>query len=558
MLVTVAILLLRDPPARGEWWPRGLPGAVLAIATAVTLLGIALGLVSPVHELGGTSSIYLSPLNALRVAKGFGVALVLLPFLLRQVAAGRGAWFGTGMIAGLLGVAAAGVVERLAFTGLWNFATDYRVLGPFASEHIGGGHIGAYLSMALPFVAVLFIRPRVAGVLLAPIALAAGAYALVVTSSRTGYAVGATGMAVVALLWPLASLRGRGARRIAAFLPVPLLLALAGVVGAAATETQFMTSRFKTVVPDLDLRVSNWQAGLAARDPGWRDALFGMGIGTYPRVAAARETGRAVPSNFVLRTENGKKYLSVLVRSRDYFGQKINLPPEGGLHLTLAVRPHGAPTTAVANLCAKWLLYSVDCVSIALPAQLPDQWNQVAADFAAPALTDLRRPQPVPRPIDLSFDFNRGQPVDFTEVTLRGADGTELIANGGFTDGTARWMFTDDDDTAWRIMNFYLLQFFEGGSLGLAATLLLITTAGLRAFGAVLHGERLGVPIVASLLAFLAAGTMDGLAEAPRLMAVFFLVTFLGLTIRAPLRSDSTPRQERDPVLDEIPTAPVE
>jgi VanZ family protein len=532
VLVTVAVLLLRDPPARGEWWPRGFPGAVLALATVVTLGGIGLGLASPVHEPGGTSSIYLSPWNALRVAKGFGVALVLLPFLLRQVAAGRGAWLGGGMIAGLLGVAAAGVVERLAFTGLWNFATEYRVLGPFASEHIGGGHIGAYLAMALPFVAVLFIRPRVTGVLLAPIALAAGAYALVVTSSRTGYAVGALGMAVVALLLPLASLRSPGARRVAAFLPVPLLLALAGVVFAAATQAQFMTSRFKTVVPDLDLRVSNWEAGLAARDPGWRDALFGMGIGTYPRVAAARETGRAVPSNFVVGDEGGKKYLSVLARSRDYFGQKVNLPADGDLHLTLAIRPHGAPTTAVANLCAKWLLYSVDCISIALAAPVADQWNQATADFAGSALTELRRAQPVPRPIDLSFDFNRGQAVDFAGVSFRGADGGELIANGGFTDGTARWMFTDDDDTAWRIMNFYLLLFFEGGAVGLAAMLLLVTVAGLRAFGAVLHGERLGVPVVASLLAFLAAGAMDGLAESPRLMAVLFSVVLLGLTLR--------------------------
>ncbi len=542
VLVTVAVLLLRDPPARGEWWPRGLPGAVLALAAAVTLLGIALGLASPVHEPGGTSDIYLSPLNALRVAKGFGVALLLLPFLLRQVAAGRGAWLGYGMIAGLLGVAAASVVERLAFTGLWNFTTDYRVLASFASEHIGGGHIGAYLAMALPFVSVLFIRPR-AGVLLAPIALLAGAYALVVTSSRTGYAVGALGMAVVALLWPLASLRSPGARRLAAFLPVPLLLALAGVVFAAATQAQFMTSRFKTVVPDLDLRVSNWQAGLAARDPSWRTALFGMGIGTYPRVAAARETGRAVPGNFVVLDDAGKKYLSITVRSRDYFGQKINLPPDGGLHLALAIRPHGAPTTAVAILCAKWLLYSVDCVSSTLLAPVADQWNQATVDFAAAALADLRRAQPVPRPIDLSFDFNRGQVVDFTGVSLRGADGHELIANGGFTDGTARWMFTDDDDTAWRIMNFYLLQFFEGGALGLAATLLLVATAGLRAFGAVLRGERLGVPIVASLLALLAAGAMDGLAEAPRLMAVFFLVALTGLVIgrQRPSVPDSTP-----------------
>ena len=528
VLVTVAVLLLRDPPARGEWWPPGLAGVALGVMTAAMLVGIALGIASPVQEPGGTSSIYLSPWNALRVAKGFAVALALLPFLIRAVAAGRGAWFGYGMIAGLLGVAAAAVVERLAFTGLFNFATEYRVLGPFASEHIGGGHIGAYLAMALPFVATLLLRPRFATALLALVAAGAGGYALVVTSSRTGYAVGAVGMAVVALFWPLASLRGRR-RWLAAVVPVPLLLVLGGVAVATAVNAQFMESRFRTIVPDLDLRMSNWKAALTARDSGRRGALFGMGTGTYPRVAAARESGRALPSNFVLRDEGGKKYLSVLVRSRDYFGQKIELPAEGDLHLTLAVRPHGAPTTVVAILCAKWLLYSQDCVSAPLSAPSPDEWNSATADLGAPALAALRRATPVPRPIDLGFDFNHGQPIDFTAVSLRDAAGNELIANGGFTDGTARWLFTDDDDTAWRIMNLFLLLFFEGGAIGLVAFLLLVGVAGSNAFGAILRGERFGVPIVASLLAFLAAGMMDGLVEAPRLDTVFFLVAFVGL-----------------------------
>jgi O-antigen ligase len=493
----------------------------------------------PVQEAGGTSSIYLSPLNALRVAKGFATALVLLPFLMRAVAVGRGAWFGYGMIAGLLGVAAAAAVERLAFTGLFNFATEYRVLGPFASEHIGGGHIGAYLAMALPFVMTPLMRPRFGGALLALAAALAGGYALVVTSSRTGYAVGAVGMAVVALLWPLASLRRRW---LALVLPVPLLLGLAGVVVAAAVNAQFMESRFRTVVPDLDLRMGNWQTGLAARDPGWGAVLFGMGIGTYPRLAAAREAGRAVPSNFVLRDENGKKYLSVLVRSRDYLGQKVKIPAEGDLHLTLAVRPQGGPTTVVAILCAKWLLYSQDCVSAPLsaPSLSPSEWSDATADFKAPALAELRRVTPVPRPIDLSFDFPRGQWTDFTAASLRDADGNELLANGAFADGTARWLFTDDDDTAWRIMNLFLLLFFEGGAIGVAAFLLLVGFAGINAFGAILRGERFGVPIVASLLAFLAAGTMDGLAEAPRLDAVFFLVALAGLVIRHPPAAGAT------------------
>jgi O-antigen ligase len=534
VLVTIAVLVLRDPPRRRDLWPSGWAGVVLGCAVALWLLGIVLGLASGVRESGGTSDVYLSPLNALRVAKGFGVALALLPFLARAVAARAAARFGFGMIAGLLGVAACVVAERLAFVSLFDFVSDYRVLGPFASEHIGGGHIGAYIAMALPFLVTGLIRPRVAGVLLALAAALAGAYALVVTSSRTGYAVGAVAMAVVALLWPLASLRRAGARRLAAFVPVLLLLALAGVVLTAATQSKYMAARFTTLVPDLDTRVSNWQAGLAARDPGVRAALFGMGTGTYPRVAAARETGRAVPSNFVVREESGKDYLSVLVRSRDYFDQKVKMPETGDLHLTLLVRPHGGPASVGALLCSKWLLYSVDCTGGTLVAPVAEQWNAVTADFAAPAVAALRRAHPVPRPTDLSFGFPDGQQVDITGVSLRGAAGNELIANGGFTDGTARWLFTDDDDTAWRIMNFYLLLFFENGAVGLAAVLALVTAGGVGALAAIRRGEPLGAPVVASLLALLAAGTMDGLDEAPGLLAVFWLVALLGLLLARP------------------------
>jgi hypothetical protein len=536
VLITVAVLLLRAPPRRRDLWPAGAACVVLGCAVLVWLLGIALGVNSPVRVPGGTSSVYMSPWNALRVAKGFGVALALLPFLSRAVTDGATAWFGFGMIGGVLGVAAAVVAERLAFVGLFDFTNDYRVAGPFGSMHVGGGHIGAYLAMALPFLVTGLLRPRFAGVLAALAAAVAGGYALVVTFARTAYAVAALAIAVVALLWPMAFLRRPGARRLAAFVPVPLLLALAGLVVAAATGTQFMASRFTTLVPDLDTRLDNWKAGLAVRDPGLGTALFGMGLGTYPRVAAARETGRAVPGNFVVVTEGEKKYLSVLVRSADYFGQKVRLPEAGDLHLAASLRPHGGPTAVVALLCAKWLLYSPDCVSAGLAAPAADQWNEATADFAAASLADLRRAGTVPRPLELSFAFNHGQPVDLSDVSLRDAAGNELIVNGRFTDGTARWLFTDDDHVAWRIMDFFLFLLFEGGAVGLAAFLAVVVVAVVGALAAIGRGEPMGAPVVASLLAFLGAGAMDGLMDAPRLMSVFWLVALLGMLLARPGR----------------------
>ena len=84
----------------------------------------------------------------------------------------------------------------------------------------------------------------------------------------------------------------------------------------------------------------------------------------------------------------------------------------------------------------------------------------------------------VPRPVALSFAFPHGQVVDIAAVGLRDSAGRELVANGGFAGGTARWLFTDDDDTAWRIMNLYLQLFFETGAIGLAV--FVIAFFGLR------------------------------------------------------------------------------
>jgi hypothetical protein len=54
--------------------------------------------------------------------------------------------------------------------------------------HIGGGHIGAYIAMALPFLLVFLLRPRPAAIFaLLGIALCSG-YALVVSYARAAYA----------------------------------------------------------------------------------------------------------------------------------------------------------------------------------------------------------------------------------------------------------------------------------------------------------------------------------------------------------------------------------
>ena len=56
------------------------------------------------------------------------------------------------MLVGLALVGLAALAERTAFTSLPDIHSDFRITATFSSMHVGGGHIGAYLAFAMPFV----------------------------------------------------------------------------------------------------------------------------------------------------------------------------------------------------------------------------------------------------------------------------------------------------------------------------------------------------------------------------------------------------------------------
>ena len=189
MLVTIGILALLTPPRLADFRVENLAAAVLVLTLISFLSSVALGLALPEPQ-GGSDNPYLRPDNALRLAKGFVSALALLPFLRARMRTHGDAlaWLSAGMTTGLAVVALAVLAERAVFTGLFDFTTGYRVVGTFSSMHIGGGYIGAYIAMVLPFLLVCLLQPRPFTLFtMFGIAIAAG-YALVVSYARTAYA----------------------------------------------------------------------------------------------------------------------------------------------------------------------------------------------------------------------------------------------------------------------------------------------------------------------------------------------------------------------------------
>lgn len=206
-LATLAALGLREalaPP------PSTLAGRapVKLTVSALALFGLlaASVLISGIRGLGPQPVFdaaalvgYNTPLNALRVGKGFVLAFALIPFL--HLAIRRDGQAGLdrltiGLTLGLTTCSLAALWERLAFPGLTDFAADYRTTALFWESHVGGAGLDAWLLLSMPFAVLLLQQTRqTAGKILALLLVGIGSYALFSTLSRIVY--GALAVAVV-------------------------------------------------------------------------------------------------------------------------------------------------------------------------------------------------------------------------------------------------------------------------------------------------------------------------------------------------------------------------
>lgn len=165
---------------------------------------------------------YHEPMNSVRQAKPFFLALLLLPWwlsILRRNPKRAAGLLVLAIVVGLGAGALATVWERLAFTGLSDFSSDYRTTGLFWEMHVGGAALDGFLAMATPFAILAMLRARTpmqwTG---AAAVLALTTYACLTTFSRALYLAIPVGLVVLSvLLW----VQGRRqARALAAVRPL--------------------------------------------------------------------------------------------------------------------------------------------------------------------------------------------------------------------------------------------------------------------------------------------------------------------------------------------------
>lgn len=526
VLVTLAVLLYRVPPVRADLSFGRLTQAVLLLLIVSTAGSTVMGLLSPLGFDGRSGNPFLRQDNALRLAKSLAEALVLLPFLLqrRRTQPGALAWLAGGIAAGLAVVTFEVLAERVLFAGILDFTTDYRVAGPFSSMHVGGGHIGAYVSLALPYafaVGLLSLR----WLPLACVAGVGGAYTLIVTFARTGYAAGLLGCAAMGLaLLPARWRRGGLARALAV---APIVLVVIAVIAAASSGV--MRQRLAIAATDLLTRETNWQTGWAARDPGLVTEVLGMGLGTYQRAMLSR-SGINRPSDFGLMADDAGRFAWIRVESPFYLGQKIALPQSGSVRLTLRFRGDTPAASVGWLICDKVLLYSDNCQSGQTTPTTPGKWESVSATLVTANLGAGAFGGLIHRPVELSlFGVEKGTTIAIRDVRLTDEAGHELLANGDFRKGLDRWLFTDDSHVSWRILNQYLMLLFESGAVGLTAYLALSALAISGGIRGALLGDPIGAAVAGSVASFLVSGLFDNVLEAPRVATLFYLICMAGV-----------------------------
>jgi len=218
ILVTLAVLYLRagekrmtPPLIRGNGALYSLMALSFALSALIWFL--------PFEPPSITSfASYKSPYNALRVAKGFFWAWLLLPALedaWRRNGTTAARYLMAGMALGLVGCGVSILWEEGTLAALvdWqgiyhlanvilDFSTSYRATGLFSGMHTGGTALDGYLALAIPTAMALLVHdrdPRLRA--LGGIAMLAGLYAAIMTFSRGLYGAIVLAFACFAMLY---------------------------------------------------------------------------------------------------------------------------------------------------------------------------------------------------------------------------------------------------------------------------------------------------------------------------------------------------------------------
>jgi hypothetical protein len=308
----------------------------------------------------------------------------------------------------------------------------------------------------------------------------------------------------------------------------------------------YMENRFSTGGQDAEDRGEHWHQALALlRSPA--DWAFGKGAGRFPADQFLTGLAQDQTGDYRLHSDAGGPYLALYAGKHvqgwgEMFRVSQRVAPITGAAAVRAEVRAAVAATLHLEVCEKHLLYNAACRTRNVEVQAqPGVWQPLQLPLLGPALT--RGHVWAPRLIVFSMAVeSAGHELDVRALQLVDASGRELLANGDFRQGMARWFFSSDRrHLPWHMKNMLLHVVYEQGLVGAVLLSLLVVGALWRLVFGHARGHELAPPLAGALLGFLAVGLFDSLLDVPRLAFAFYLLLAVALTLPAFRPSRASP-----------------
>jgi O-antigen ligase len=317
---------------------------------------------------------------------------------------------------------------------------------------------------------------------------------------------------------------------------VGAVVIVAGAVAVFAGGA-YMGGRFASAEQDLAGRTQHWREGLSLlRSPA--EWLVGKGLGRFPESYYYAARDPLFPGSYRLVITDGNAMLTLAgprypTRFGDLFRIAQRVPAARGAYVaTFDVRAE-AKVQIHVEVCEQHLLYNEACAIAAPVIEATDgSWRRIVVPLDGRQISGGRWYAPRLAFFSLAV-ASSGQRVDLDNVGLVGPSGADLVANGGFEDGTARWfIISERHHLPWHIKNIALDVLFDQGIVGLLLFGLLVGGALWRLVWGGARGHPLAPYLAASLIGFLVIGAFDSLLDVPRVALLFYLLVLLSLALR--------------------------
>ena len=320
-------------------------------------------------------------------------------------------------------------------------------------------------------------------------------------------------------------------------------------IGALFLGGAYMGDRFSTSAHDLDGRLSHWRLAASMLQSPFEIA-FGKGLGRFPanfHFAGPRER---IAGTYGINDESGNGVLSLASANHPMspgdilrISQRLGFDAYGPFALEFKARAK-VPVQLHTEVCEKHLLYQADCLSASVVVKPGEaEWNSYQIKLGSAPLGGGSLDALKFKMFSVGAVTHSAK-VDIDDVALYDFNGANLLSNGDFSQGMARWFMTSDrDHMPWHAKNLAMNLLVDQGFFGLLAFVLLTAFALWHLNYGRGKKNEISPYLTASLIGFLVVSLFDSLLDVPRLaFAYYFLVLFSCLGVASKKAEDVSAR----------------